>query len=75
MTEIKLVVIGTFSDRIEAELARSALEASGVESMVRADDSGGMRPQLAFSNGAEVLVREPDAVRAEEILRTPAKPE
>ena len=64
----ELVVVGTFSDRIEAELAASALEAAGIDSMIRDDDAGGMQPAMAFTGGVELLVREADASAAGEIL-------
>jgi Putative prokaryotic signal transducing protein len=67
-----LVVVRSFSDRFEAELAQSALEAAGIESIVRSDDAGGMRPAMTFANGAELVVRREDAERADEILRLPA---
>jgi len=70
-----LIVVRTYADRFEAELAHSVLEAAGIESIVQADDAGGMRPALAFSNGAALLVRADDAERADEVLRTPAEPE
>ena len=41
MTDNDLVTVRTFNDRIEAELAQSALEAAGIESMVSGDDAGG----------------------------------
>lgn len=68
MADDRLVVIQTFFDRIEADLAQSALEAAGIESAVQADDSAGMYPQLAMSNGVNLLVREADADRAAEVL-------
>jgi hypothetical protein len=66
--EDELVVVGTFSDRIEADLAASALEAAGIASMIRSDDAGGLRPAMAFSNGVELLVRTEEAAAAGEIL-------
>ena len=74
MSDAQFVVVSSFNDRFEAELAQSALEAAGIESMVRSDDAGGMRPAMAFSNGAELIVRREDAERAAEILRTPSRP-
>ena len=65
----ELVVVGTFLNAIEAELAATALEAAGIEVMTRRDDSGGMRPQLWLS-GVEVVVRAEDADRAVDILRS-----
>jgi len=70
-----LVVVATFGDRPEAELARSALEAAGIDSMVRADDGGSMRPHIAWAGvGFQVIVRAEDEGAAHEILETPAKP-
>jgi hypothetical protein len=68
MSDTELVVVRTFNDRIEAELAQSALEAAGIESMVRGDDAGGLQPSLWTSEGVDVLVREEDAADAREIL-------
>ena len=68
MTEIDLVVVRTFSNRIDADMARSALDAASIDSMIRPDDAGGMRPGLWVGRGVEVLVRGEDAVRATEIL-------
>ena len=66
----ELQVIRTFVNAMDAELAQSALEAAGIESMIRADDCGGTRPHL-WMGGVEVLVRAEDAAHAEEILSTP----
>ena len=68
MAEDVLLVVRTFTDRIEAELAQGALEAAGIESMVRSDDAGGTRPAMAFTNGAELLVRAEDLQEAEDVL-------
>jgi hypothetical protein len=64
----EIVVVRTFNDRIEADLAASALNAAGIESMIRDDDAGGMQPALALTNGVQVLVRAGDASAAGEIL-------
>ena len=65
--DVKLVDVGHFPNRIDAEVAQSALEAAGIESMVSGDDAGGVQPGLWIS-GVRLLVREPDAVRALEVL-------
>lgn len=62
-----LVTVGTFLTHIDADLARSALEAAGIESMIRSDDCGGVRPHL-WMGGIQLLVRDEDAQRAIEIL-------
>jgi hypothetical protein len=69
-----LVVVHTFNDRMEAAMAKSALEAAGIESMMRPDDVGGLRPHMAYTRGVEILVRPEDADAAREIIDLPAKP-
>jgi hypothetical protein len=61
------VRVRTYLNEIECDLAKTALEAAGIESLVRADDCGGLRPHLWMS-GVELLVRAEDAKRADEIL-------
>jgi putative signal transducing protein len=68
MNDSDLLVVGTFLNKIEAEIARGALEAANIESMVAADDAGGTRPGLWMS-GVRLLVRAVDAERATTILQ------
>ena len=75
MADIELVVVRTFGDHFAADMAKSALEAAGIESAIRADDAGGMRPHMAFSRGVALLVRADDVARAIEVLETPATTE
>ncbi len=72
MADDDLVAVRTFGTQIEADLARGALEAAGIESAISADDAGGTRPHLWVGGGVRLLVREEDAERAAEILKTPA---
>ena len=75
MTDAELVVVHTFSDAAQANLAKSALDAAGIDAMIRADTGGGMRPHLAWAGvGYQVLVRAEDAEPAREILDLPAHP-
>jgi hypothetical protein len=67
MSDAELVVVSTFLNHIEAELAQGALEAAGIESLISADDAGGLRPHLPLS-GVRVLVRAEDAERAGRVL-------
>jgi hypothetical protein len=39
-----MVIAGTYPARTDAELAQSALEAAGIESVIAADDAGGAYP-------------------------------
>lgn len=62
-----LITIRTFLNRVEAEIAQGALAADGIESIVSADDAGGVRPGL-WMGGVRLLVRAEDAERAERSL-------
>ena len=62
-----LVVVRTYLNKFEAEVAKTALDAADIDSMIRADDCGGVRPGLWMS-GVALVVRTEDAARAEEIL-------
>jgi hypothetical protein len=61
-------VLRTFPTVIEADLAKSALESVGIDSMVRSDNKGGQSPSLAFSQGAELLVNADDVGAANDVL-------
>jgi len=64
-----LVTLITFPTRIEAEIAKSTLEAAGIKAMVSADDAGGMLPTpFAYTSGAELTIREQDREKAKAIL-------
>ncbi len=72
MAETKLVLIHCYGNRAEAELAKSALAAAGIESISQADTVGGMRDHIAWSGrGFDVFVREEDAEAAREVLEPP----
>ena len=64
-----LVVVGTYLNHFEADVARSALEAAGIESMIRSDDCGGLRPHL-WMGGIQLLVRAGDADDAQAVLES-----
>ena len=70
MPDMKLVTVGSFPNRIEADLAQGALEAAGIEAVVAADDAGGMEPGLWVA-GVRLLVREDDAAQARDLLTLP----
>jgi hypothetical protein len=74
MDDRHLIVVHTFNDRLEAEMAKSALEAAGIDSMMRPDDVGGLRPHMAYTRGVEILVRPEDEAAARDIIDLPAKP-
>src|SRR5262249_859560 len=69
-----LIIAHTFATELEAEIARSALEAAGIAAIIQADTAGGMRPHIAWSgSGFRILVREEDASAAHDVLEPPAE--
>jgi len=74
MQDIKLVVVKECGSRVEADLAKCALDDAGIEAMSQADTAGGMREHLAWSGaGFKIMVREEDVAAARELLNTPFK--
>jgi hypothetical protein len=74
MQDAKLVAVQSYGSRPEADLAKGALEDSGIQAMVQADTAGGMREHLAWSGaGFKILVREEDATAARDVLTPPAE--
>ena len=66
----ELVSVGNYSDRFSAEIAQSLLDTEGIDSYIRADDAGGMRPfQLAGAGGVWLIVGEQNAARASALLQ------
>jgi hypothetical protein len=69
MRDTDLTVVHSFASWPEADLAKSALEAAGIEAIIQADSAGGMRPHIAWSSsGFKVIVRQEDADDAREVL-------
>ena len=68
MDDENLVAVGSYPNRIEAEIAQGALDAADIEAIVSADDAGGLQPGLWVGEGVRVLVRAEDAERAKELL-------
>jgi hypothetical protein len=66
----RMVTVASCGGRLEAELKRSALESDGLRAVVATDDAGGLHPELAAltCGAARVLVPEPEADRATELL-------
>jgi len=66
VTDPELVVVSTFRSRTDAQIAKGVLDEVGIESMVRADDAGGMYRGIAE---AELLVRAEDVDKAKDALQ------
>lgn len=57
-----MLEVGVYTTRTNAEVARTALAAAGIESILATDDAGRAYP-FDLSGGARVLVDEADAKR------------
>lgn len=68
MNELKVVKV--FDQRYEAEIARGLLDEAGIESIIRADDCGGMLMGVSLirKGGIKLMVSDEDTARAEEVL-------
>lgn len=65
------VVVATFLNEIDAELAQATLAAAGIESFLQYEDTGHMMPVLQQSEGVKILVNPKDLEEAKIILSTP----
>jgi hypothetical protein len=65
MNASALAVVATFPSNADAQIAKGVLDDVGIESMIRADDAGGMYPAI---QGTELLVKEEDVERANDAL-------
>jgi hypothetical protein len=74
MADTDLVIVGTFLKHFEADLAHSALEAAGIDSVIRSDDCGGLRPHM-WMGGIQLLVRSADAAYASELIERQLTPD
>ena len=68
MSELKAVKV--FDQRYEAEIARGLLDEAGIESIINADDCGGMLMGVSLIRkvGIKLMVSEEDMERAENAL-------
>jgi hypothetical protein len=66
-----LVTVEARNTRIEAEIVKGRLEASGIPAFILADDAGGLYPfpmQSGFS-GVLIQVRRDDFIKAKKLLK------
>jgi hypothetical protein len=62
------VVVASFRNIFDAELAATKLRASAIPVSVSADDCGGMRPNLQLTQGVRLLAPARSARRAHWLL-------
>ncbi len=65
-----LKVLRTYISEDAALMDRLFLEASGIETVIEADDCGSMTPYLHMSQGVRLLVREENLEQANDLLRS-----
>ena len=65
MESSDLTVILTFPSTMDAQIAKGILDEVGIDSMIRADNAGGMYPAISE---AELLVRTEDVDKANDAL-------
>ena len=68
MKQEDAVVVGTYPDRIAAELAASWLDSSDIDFVILADDAGGAYPFFQVTRGVKLIVAAEDEARAREAL-------
>jgi hypothetical protein len=65
----QLVTLYLYPSRMDAEVAKTTLDAFDVKSFISADDAGGLRaPPFSYTSGAELIVKAEDLARARELL-------
>ena len=63
------IVIRSFINEFEAEMAKSMLDEEGIECFISKDDEGSMGLSLQYTNGVDLHIFEKDKEKAEEVLK------
>lgn len=65
-----LISIKSFTSRMEATVAKSSLEAAGIQAMIEADDAGGAYPfpMSVTARGVRLFIKQKDTAKAKKIL-------
>ena len=64
-----MVIVESFINMAEAELAQAQLQAMGLMAEISADNCGGMRPHMDLTGGVHLLVEESRATEAADLLK------
>ncbi len=62
------VCLRTYLTRNEAEMDQALLRSCGIETILQADDAGGMQPHLLFGRNVRLLVHSTKADEAAQVL-------
>lgn len=71
----RMVIIRTFSNEFDAQLAKAELEAADIPVVLLSDGLGGLHPHLQFARGIRLAVPEFEADAARELLDAPPEEE
>ncbi len=71
----RMVVIRSFANEFEAQLARAELEAADIPVQLLSDGLGGVHPHLQFARGIRVAVPASEVEAALELLGPDGIPE
>lgn len=63
------VIVGSFRNEIDAEIAKGHLESAGIKASIFKDDVGGAFPSLQTAEGVQLLVSTAEEEKARTILR------
>jgi hypothetical protein len=66
----RTTILAVYTTRRDAEMAQEHLENSGHRAFIRADDAGGMHPQLQQPHGVKLVVLESVVDEARALLDT-----
>ena len=69
-SDAQTTIIARFGYRHEGELAKGYLDDAGIDAMLLVDDAAGVEAGMAFVNKARLVVRNEDAERARDVLRS-----
>jgi hypothetical protein len=72
--EGRIVTLGSFPSRFEADVVAQTLGDDGIQAIVDPGDAAGSMPHLAVYSGARVLVFDEDLDRAQALLASSALP-
>ncbi len=61
-------IVGSYNNIIETKMAQGHLESADIPSKIVNDGAGGMEPQLQYTQGVYLLMRESDWEEASGIL-------
>jgi hypothetical protein len=67
---VAAAVMRVFLNVYDAEVARGALQAAGIDAWVRSDDAGGVHPGMWTARGVQLFVKEEDVARADAVLNS-----